>query len=376
MKKQVKCTNVGVCTRAGKVYVVDDEELQELVCPECGEPLEEVKETTSQSQSDDESKKKKKKNLFIIASLILLLAIGLVCFLLLLNPKQYVKELTLDKQSVNLSIGQTDRLTVNVSPTGVDPELIWESSNEKIASVLNDGVVTAKEPGKATISVYVKEQKSIKATCEYIVVESDVDMTSLKINEDVVRLKPGGEQRLTVSFEPVNQTESISFESSDESIAKVSPRGKVDALKVGEVTITAKSERTGLSATSTVIVVKNLTDTKVGGGEYVSSQNASHEQGIGSKLEKGSITTTSKIQHKNNKKDLGYGIYEGDMPGGVPNGFGTVIFTKEKKVNADTYAEPGYKIRNARFTNGKLQSGTLYDKDGIKVCFIDANNNL
>lgn len=373
MERKGICRNVGACSMANKVQIITDDDA-EFICQECESELEPVKE--EQIGDDDESKKKKKKIITLFASIFLLLAIGIGCVLLLMKPKQSVKELTLDKQSVNLSIGQTDRLTVKVTPTEVEPELIWESSNEKIASVLNDGVVTAKEPGKVTISVYVKEQESIKATCEYIVVENDVDMTSLIINEDVVRLKPGGEQRLTVSFEPVNQTESISFESSDESIAKVSPRGKVDALKVGEVTITAKSERTGLSATSTVIVVNKLTDTKEEGNGHVSSQNASHKQGIGSKLEKGSITTTSKIQQKNNKKNLGYGIYEGDMPGDVPNGFGTVIFTKEKKVNADTYAEPGYKIRNARFVNGKLQSGTLYDKDGIKVCFIDANNNL
>ena len=72
-----------------------------------------------------------------------------------------------------------------------------------------------------------------------------------------------------------------------------------------------------------------------------------------------------------------YGKYVGDRnASGVPNGFGDVTFTKRKLVMGDIYAEPGYKIRNGRFLNGKLQSGTLYDTDGNKVCFVDANNNL
>lgn len=72
-----------------------------------------------------------------------------------------------------------------------------------------------------------------------------------------------------------------------------------------------------------------------------------------------------------------YGKYVGDRnASGVPNGFGDVTFTKRKLVMGDIYAEPGYKIRNGRFLNGKLQSGTLYDADGNKVCFVDANNNL
>lgn len=73
---------------------------------------------------------------------------------------------------------------------------------------------------------------------------------------------------------------------------------------------------------------------------------------------------------------LGYGTYTGDANGSKPNGFGDVVFTHHKYINSSYSAEPGYKIRNARFVNGKLQSGTLYDEDGIKVGFIDANNNL
>lgn len=79
---------------------------------------------------------------------------------------------------------------------------------------------------------------------------------------------------------------------------------------------------------------------------------------------------------KNGTKDLSYGIYKGDLRNDIPNGFGDVEFTDRKHITGDIYAEPGYKIRNARFENGKLKSGTLYDADGNKISFIDANNNL
>ncbi|MBP3766824.1 MAG: hypothetical protein J6I31_00895 [Prevotella sp.] len=79
---------------------------------------------------------------------------------------------------------------------------------------------------------------------------------------------------------------------------------------------------------------------------------------------------------KNGTKGLSYGIYKGDLRNDIPNGFGDVEFTHRKLITGDIYAEPGYKIRNARFENGKLKSGTLYDADGNKISFIDANNNL
>lgn len=86
---------------------------------------------------------------------------------------------------------------------------------------------------------------------------------------------------------------------------------------------------------------------------------------------------TKKDREMPAKVDPPYGRYTGDRNSqGQPDGFGDIEFTKHKLVTGEIYAEPGYVIRNARFVNGKLQSGTLYDTDGNKVCFVDANNNL
>lgn len=71
-----------------------------------------------------------------------------------------------------------------------------------------------------------------------------------------------------------------------------------------------------------------------------------------------------------------YGKYSGERKNGKAHGFGDLVFTTTKLVADGVYAERGYKIRNGRYINGKLQSGTLYDADGIKVCFVDANNYI
>lgn len=71
-----------------------------------------------------------------------------------------------------------------------------------------------------------------------------------------------------------------------------------------------------------------------------------------------------------------YGKYSGDRKNGKAHGFGNLTFTASKIVADGVYAEPGYKIRNGRFENGKLKSGTLYNEYGEKVCFIQGKNYI
>lgn len=149
-------------------------------------------------------------------------------------------------------------------------------------------------------------------------------------------LKKGTTKQLNYQAIPKQNSETPIWESSDPSVASINADGLVTAVKKGSAQITVKTQN---------VVSAPLT-----------------------------ITVTEDAQQP---PQLPYGRYTGDRNSqGQPHGFGEVVFTKSKLVTGNTYAEPGYKIRNARFTNGKLQSGTLYNTDGIKVCFIDANNNL
>ena len=78
MEKKCKCNNIGACTRAGKVFVFKDEDA-EFVCPECGEPLEEVKDVdTSLEEATNQLKTKKKKNAIVLG----LCSIGVVAALI------------------------------------------------------------------------------------------------------------------------------------------------------------------------------------------------------------------------------------------------------------------------------------------------------
>ncbi len=81
-----------------------------------------------------------------------------------------VEEVQLDRKSLMLtSIGQTETLTATVLPEAANNKTVtWNSDYPAIASVSNDGTVTAISPGKAIITVTTDEGQKTE-TCNVLV---------------------------------------------------------------------------------------------------------------------------------------------------------------------------------------------------------------
>lgn len=75
------------------------------------------------------------------------------------------KTITLDKDSIELTVGGSETITATVEPAGATDKIEWSSSAEDIATV-NAGVVTAQAIGTATITAKAGSQT---ATCEVVV---------------------------------------------------------------------------------------------------------------------------------------------------------------------------------------------------------------
>ena len=79
-------------------------------------------------------------------------------------------KLTISQKTLTLDSGKTKTLKVKVGPEGVyNKGVKWKSSNKGVAKVSSKGVVTAVNPGTATITVYSKESSKYKATCKVTV---------------------------------------------------------------------------------------------------------------------------------------------------------------------------------------------------------------
>lgn len=91
------------------------------------------------------------------------------------------KSISLEETKITLDPNKSAKLTVTVTPE--DAEVIWESSDEKVATVDNKGNVTAgKNKGTATIIVKLKDNDAISASCKVEVnASTDATLKSLTI---------------------------------------------------------------------------------------------------------------------------------------------------------------------------------------------------
>ncbi|MBO7077043.1 MAG: Ig-like domain-containing protein [Bacteroidales bacterium] len=166
-----------------------------------------------------------------------------------------VTEVILDKTKLTLKEGDSETLLATVKPDdATDKTVTWSTSDESIAKVDYNGKVTAVREGSTTITAKAGEKT---ATCAVSVSKKVVDVTSVTLNKTELTLTEGDSETLTATVKPDDATDkTVTWTSSDASIASVDANGKVTAVKDGSATITAKAgEKT---ATCAVTVSKNV----------------------------------------------------------------------------------------------------------------------
>ena len=98
------------------------------------------------------------------------------------NQNVEVTDISLNKNSLGLIIGNSDTLTANITPSNAtNKSVTWSSSNSSIISVDNSGKVTAKAIGSATITAKTANGKEASAT-----VTSDVKNITLTVGNQTI----------------------------------------------------------------------------------------------------------------------------------------------------------------------------------------------
>ena len=164
----------------------------------------------------------------------------------------------LTKTTAELDEGETLELFYKLEPSDATTQgVVWASDNNDVATVDKDGLVTAVKAGTATITVSVKGQPEIKATCTITVKSSSIAVTKLTLSESSAEVSIGKTLTLSCTIEPSNATnKELIWSSSDETIATVDAQGVVTGVKAGTVTITVASKSNpSVKAICTVTVV-------------------------------------------------------------------------------------------------------------------------
>lgn len=160
------------------------------------------------------------------------------CTVTVYNPVTQVK---LNRSSLTLSLYEQKALTATYSPKdAAHTQITWVSSNEKVATVDENGLVTAAGNGKCTITAKSENGKTAKCT---VTVKEYLPKRVL-IEKRYWTLTPGDEGRLECTLSPSNTSDKrLIYSSSAPDIVSMDENGAFVCHASGDAVITVTSVR-------------------------------------------------------------------------------------------------------------------------------------
>ena len=187
-----------------------------------------------------------------------------------------VTSMEFERPSITVYKNDVQKLNLICMPGDTTDSIAYSTSNSSVVSVSGDGTATAEAAGSCIITA--KASSGVKAYCTVKVVDYPVIVTAIELDQSKHDMFVGEVFKLQSTITPSNATnKSVSWASTDETVATVSQGGTVEAKGAGKTVVTATTENgiiaycvvnvTGVaSANLSKIYVPNVLDSD---GEYV-----------------------------------------------------------------------------------------------------------
>lgn len=174
-----------------------------------------------------------------------------------------VSSVSIEGEGGVLYKGESLTLKANVLPADADERSVkWTSSDENIAKVNAEGVITAVAKGQAVITVTTADG----SFTDTYSLEVKQYVEEIKTNEDTYHMAVYESVKLGVTTLPENADDhSVSYVSSDESIASVDKDGVIHAFSKGTATITVKANKGPASKAVTVEIIEPASKVTING---------------------------------------------------------------------------------------------------------------
>ena len=158
-------------------------------------------------------------------------------------------ELEINKNNINLQVGQTEQLTVKLKDEDKTQNAVYQSSDPTIATVDENGNITAVGEGTAIITIAVEGAKNAQVTVNVYDPENHKIKchagTNMYETEDGFVMYKGETGNITVLIGGVDKTAGGVYTPEDETIVKVdneNEHGKMYALELGTTSINLHHE--------------------------------------------------------------------------------------------------------------------------------------
>jgi uncharacterized protein YjdB len=168
-----------------------------------------------------------------------------------------VTGIKLDKSSITIGVGESQTLVATIEPSNATNKKVnWATNDSAIATVDDNGTVTGKGVGNATI-IATTADGGKKATCSVKVTASSspVAVTGVTLDKSTLTMTVGEDVTLKATVKPDDATDkTVTWASDKTSVATVDENGKVSAKAAGTAVITVTTKDGGKTAKCTVTV--------------------------------------------------------------------------------------------------------------------------
>ena len=169
-----------------------------------------------------------------------------------------VNKLQITVSVINWNAGKSSKFAPVIEPSNASNKtLLWKTSDESVATITQDGRLTAVSEGTAIISCETTDGSNLKASCTVNVKGSLTK--SVNITADKIQWIIGRSSKFAPVIEPANASKKLTWTSSDPSVATITQDGRLTAVSSGKAIITCKTtDGTNLSDSCEVIVGKAI----------------------------------------------------------------------------------------------------------------------
>ncbi|BFM20285.1 Ig-like domain-containing protein [Gilvimarinus japonicus] len=166
------------------------------------------------------------------------------------------ESITIDPTTVDLREGRTQPLTLQVSPPNADPAVSWQSSDDSIASVDEQGVVTGHQAGSSvTITATSTRNQQQSEASVNVVDDFDVPVEGVSVTPESALVFVGTTAELSAQVSPANADDkNVQWESSDSAVAAVDNNGIVTGVANGVASVSATTNDGGFSDSAAISV--------------------------------------------------------------------------------------------------------------------------
>ena len=265
--------------------------------------------------------------------------------------------ITFPTSAVGIEVGESRQLTPTMYPVDAEYTLTWSINDRSVATVSQDGLLVGKSEGAADLTV--KADNGVYTMLRVVV--SEPSASSVSISPSKLELTEGNSGYLNATVYPSSATQTVTWATSNSSVATVSSSGKVTAIAGGNCTITAKTSNNRSASATVKVLPKKVAPTSIS----LSQESVEIEEGANTRLSATVLPANATTAIRWSTSDNSIATAQDGLITGVSAGECTVSATTDNGLTAS--ASVVVKAKEILPESIELSSSSIQMKVGEKA---------